>query len=108
MGANSGSIGQSSQSIAIGYGAGQTNQQPNAIALGYSAGALNQGTNSIAIGYNAGSAAQPANSIVLSASNPGITAIGSGLFVNPIRQSSNGGAAGSLWYNPATKEICYN
>ena len=24
------------------------------------------------------------------------------------RGSSNGGAAGSLWYNPATKEICYN
>ena len=104
--------GQSYNCVAIGNGAGFQNQKHNAIAIGESAGEQTQGIHCIAIGALAGFQNQHNNSIVLNATGSTTnTTQASSFFVNPIRGLNNpiagSPAIGTLWYNTATKEICY-
>ena len=104
--------GQLGNAVAIGNGAGFQNQKNNGIAIGESAGEQTQGIHCIAIGALAGFQNQHNNSIVLNATGSTTnTTQASSFFVNPIRGLNNpiagSPAIGTLWYNTATKEICY-
>jgi len=128
IGTEAGYTSQGDGCMAIGYRAGYTYQQNNSIAIGYQAGYISQGTNCIAfgteagriqndnciaIGYRAGNDnslnSQASNSIVINATNNYLNATAAGLYIAPIRNSSNGQTdSGSLQYNTVTSEIFYN
>ncbi len=122
LGTNTGQLSQAANSTAIGVFAGNSNQGTNAVALGYFAGYTNQGTNAIAIGNNAGYTTQgtnaialgnyagynnqASNSIILNASGTPLNSNNTGLFISPLRTTSNG--TNVLTYNEQTNEVSYN
>ena len=94
----------------MGWNAGNTDQGQYSIAIGNSAGFTGQGDYSVAIGYNAGIDQQNDNSIIINATSNSLNCGTTGTFINPIRNDSDDGIAGStgcyaLNYNPATSEI---
>ncbi len=93
---------QDSGAVAIGYTAAQITQGQAGVAIGWSAGQTNQGDYAIAIGYRAGFTNQNSSSIVINASGAALEAAAAGLYINPIRSSSNGRP---LMYDTATSEI---
>jgi hypothetical protein len=105
IGSTAGNTSQGTSSIAIGKGAGYINQFNSSVAIGENAGYTSQGTFSVAIGTNAGKSSQSLNSIILNASGLELNTDTSGLFINPIRQTSNSSII--LTYNTTTKEIQY-
>ncbi|MEN9961451.1 MAG: hypothetical protein RL045_1705, partial [Bacteroidota bacterium] len=101
----SGDTNQGANSISIGGNAAQANQAGESVAIGFAAGQTNQGTGAIAIGTFAGQSSQAANSIALNAagSTSPLNPTTSGLFVNPIRNTT--ATSNALYYNPTTKEV---
>lgn len=71
--------------IAIGTSAGYTGQNLTNVALGADSGETNQGAYAIAVGYQAGLLNQSANSIAISALGSAINPGTTGLFISPIR-----------------------
>ncbi len=105
IGQTAGFIEQSGNAIAIGKDAAVMNQGSNSIAIGQAAGYNSQGSNAIALGTNAGKSSQSSNSIILNATGLELNTDTSGLFIDPIRQTSNSSVI--LTYNTITKEIQY-
>ena len=101
----SGDVNQGAASISIGPNAAQANQARESVAIGFAAGQTNQGTGAIAIGTFAGQKSQAANSNALNAagSTSPLNPTTSGLFVNPIRNTT--ATSNVLYYNPTTKEV---
>lgn len=102
LGYQSGYDSQSTNSIAIGNASGRTTQGTNSVAIGNGAGYNNQGQYSIAIGNGAGNTNQSNNSIILNAQSSNLDATVSGLFVNPVRNTTG---PNFVYYNPTTKEV---
>jgi hypothetical protein len=105
VGAYAGHENQGSGSVAIGGSAGFTGQGINAVALGFNAGQINQGQYAIAIGANSAPTNQPTGSICINASGVALNPAEIGLFVNPIRNTTDPGATYTLVYNSSTAEI---
>jgi len=105
LGYQAGYESQSTNSIAIGNASGRTTQGTNSVAIGNGAGYNNQGQYSIAIGNGAGNTNQSNNSIVLNAQSSNLDAMVSGLFVNPVRNTTG---PNFVYYNPTTKEVTQN
>ena len=121
---------QGQHAIAIGDYAGQDSQGQGAVAvgsayagyqggeysvaLGYGAGNFDGiaplGAYDIAIGANAGNNGGPGNSIVIDATNSGLSASASGLYISPIRYEATQDATndGLMFYNQSTKEVRYS
>ncbi len=97
---------QGNGAVALGMGAGQTLQGNSAIAIGNNAGYTTQGTNAIALGNYAGYNNQASNSIILNASGTPLYSNNTGLFISPLRTTSN--TANVLTYNVLTNEVSYN
>lgn len=106
IGIDAGKLDQESYSVAIGSNSAQFNQSTGAVAIGYKSGHINQGAYSVAIGYQAGVDNMPSNCIVLNASNTALNSETDGLYVNPIRSTSNESSV--LVWDQSTKEILYN
>jgi hypothetical protein len=98
------SIGQGTNSIAIGTNAGNYNQGQNSIAIGNNASQTNQGSGSIAIGNLAGSN-QGQNSIVISATGSVVTgAMNNSTYIAPVRNITQTNVIG---YNTITNEVTH-
>jgi hypothetical protein len=106
IGTNAGNYIQSASAVAIGTGAGCSTQGASAIAIGVGAGFSSQGAYSIAIGTAAGSNGQPTSNIALNATNTGLNPATTGLYINPIRPTTN--QTFSLYYNSTTCEVSYS
>lgn len=104
IGLGTGQLGQSFMATAVGNGAAQVSQGTYAVAIGTNSGQLNQGSYAVAIGSNAGTTNQPANSIIINAGSSALEAASTGLFIDPIRNVTNGNL---LTYDTSTKEITY-
>ena len=102
LGYQSGYDTQSTNSIAIGNGSGRTTQGQSSVAIGNGAGYSNQGQNCIAIGQNAGNTNQSNNSIVLNAQSSNLNGLVSGLYIDPIRNTTG---PNFMYYNSSTKEV---
>jgi len=99
-------VNQGLQAVALGTNGGQYNQGTGSVAIGYQAGATGQRQFAVAIGYLAGATGQNNNSVVLNASGNFLTAGNTGLFVNPLRNTTN--TTSVLVYDTTTSEIQYN
>ena len=106
IGVFAGNFNQGTKAVALGYFAGYTNQGTNAIAIGNYAGHNTQGTNAIALGNYAGHNNQASNSIILNASGTPLNSNNTGLFISPLRTTSN--TANVLCYDVVTNEVSYN
>jgi hypothetical protein len=82
------------------------NQGNNSMSIGNGAGENYQSNYCIALGYKAGYNYQKSNLIILNAGNLELNANNEGLFVNPIRTSTQ--TNNILVYDTTTKEIQYN
>ena len=77
----------------------------NTISIGNNAYVSDQGNNSISIGNNTQEHNQNENSIILNASGLELSAVNSGLYIDPIRNENSDYL---LNYNLITKEITYS
>ena len=120
IGASAGLATQGSASVAIGLGAGFNIQGANSVAVGQNSGQNNQGASSVAVGDGAGNSGlgatsiaigrlagelnQSANSICLNASGVALNPATTGLFIDPIRNVSQGNVIG---YDTINKELTF-
>lgn len=107
VGNQAGLTGSANQAICIGNQAGQTNAGFRTVSIGCQAGNSGQGSYCTSFGYQAGQTNQYTSSIVLNAWSTGITAISSGLYVNPIRNDETQ-LLNPMHYLSTTREITYN
>ena len=80
----------------------------NSIAIGNGAGLSGQQSYAIAIGYNAGLSNQSSKSIIINADLSGYTPDASGLYINPVRNTSGWIHKNGLYYDTGRKEIRYD
>ena len=126
MGTYAGQSTQGSYSIALGFITGRSNQGDNSIAIGVNVVEKSQGKNSIAIGNNIVAISVStsvllgnsitnnySNTLVLNATTNALATLNANsCYMSPIRPLSTIGYGPYVqymtWYNPTTKELCYN
>jgi len=110
IGDNAATSKQGQSSVAIGTGAATSKQGLRCVAIGANTASSGQGNESIAIGAFAGGINQATRSIDIRASADAYTVSNSGLYISPIRKLINPEPSPpfTLWYNPTTREVCYN
>jgi hypothetical protein len=101
-------ISNNSTSVYLGGTSSANFHGVNTVCIGYNSSLGQQGDGSIAIGYNASINNQANNSIILNANYPtnSITAMNTGLYINPVREDINEILL-SLMFSNITKEITF-